>query len=128
MTGAEAKVALIRALTTRGTAASSGSSCSPRTWSGPRPTRAGRHGRDELLAFLQSFMGAWDEYSNELEDDPGAAGRPRAGLLDEWARGRSSGVEMSWSVAAIVEIEDGLITRYTGMDRDEALRRLGLAE
>ena len=35
---------------------------------------------------------------------------------------------MTWSVAAIVEIEDGLITRYTGMERDEALRRLGLAE
>ena len=73
-------------------------------------------------------MGAWEEYVNELEDIRVLDDGRLLVYLTEKARGRSSGVEMTWSVAAIVEIEDGLVTRYTGMDRDEALRRLGLAE
>ena len=95
-------------------------------WTTPHPG-GDVHGRDNLHAWLRSYMGAWDEYSNELEM---VRVLPDGRLLlhmTEVARGRSSGVDLTWSVAALVELEDGLIKRYEGMDRDEAERRAGLA-
>jgi ketosteroid isomerase-like protein len=95
-------------------------------WSTPHPG-ATVHGRDELLAFLRSFMGAWAEYTNTLEEiRPLPDGRVLV-LFTEVGRGRSSGVETTLNPGALVEFEDGLIRRYTGLDRDEALREAGLA-
>ncbi len=129
MTEAEAKVELIRSLYEAWHRGEYGAELFAEDveWSTPHPGGT-VHGRDELLAFLRSYMGAWEEYVNELEDVRVLDDGRLLVYLTEKARGRSSGVEMTWSVAAIVEIEDGLITRYTGMERDEALRRLGLAE
>ena len=94
-------------------------------WSTPHPGGTA-HGLDQLLGFLRSYMGAWDEYINELEEVRLLPDGRVLVLLKEVARGRSSGVEMTWSVAALVEIRDGLIVRYEGMERDEALRAAGL--
>ncbi|MBN1528585.1 MAG: nuclear transport factor 2 family protein [Thermoleophilaceae bacterium] len=96
-------------------------------WSTPHPGGTAK-GRDALLAFLRSYMGAWDEYVNELEDVRVLPDGRLLLHLKEVARGRTSGVDLTWSVAAIVEIENGLITRYEGMERDEAQRRVGPAE
>ena len=95
-------------------------------WSTPHPGGGGLKGRDELFAFLRSYMGAWDEYENELEDLRVLPDGRILLYLKEVARGRSSGVDLEWSVAALVEIEDGLIRSYVGMERDEAERRVGL--
>jgi ketosteroid isomerase-like protein len=96
-------------------------------WSTPHPGGT-VHGREKLLAFLRSYMGAWEHYSNELEEIRVLPDGRLLVFLKEVARGRSSGVDMTWSVASIVEIRDGLIQRYTGMERDDALREVGLLE
>ena len=129
MTEAEAKVELIRSLYEAWHRGEYGGELFAEDveWSTPHPggTVAGR---DQLHAWLRSYMGAWEEYFNELEDVRVLDDGRLLVYLTEHARGRSSGVEMTWSVAAIVEIEDGLIRRYTGMERDDALREAGLAE
>jgi ketosteroid isomerase-like protein len=95
-------------------------------WSLPHP--GGKlKGREDLLAFLRSFMGAWDEHAMEVEelrelDD----GRVLA-LFTERARGRMSGVETVANPAALWTVRDGRVVRCEGFgDRDEALRVAGL--
>jgi hypothetical protein len=95
-------------------------------WTTPHPG-GDVHGRDNLHAWLRSYMGAWDEYSNELEM---VRVLPDGRLLlhmTEVARGRSRGVDLTWCFAAHEVLEYRLIKRYEGMDRDEADRRAGLA-
>ena len=96
-------------------------------WSLPHPGGKVR-GREELLAFLRSFMGAWDEHEIQVEelrelDD----GRVLA-LFTERATGRLSGVETEAHVAAIWSLQDGRVVHFEGFgDRDEALRVAGVA-
>ena len=85
------------------------------------------HGREELLAFLRSFIGAWAEYSNELEEIRVLPDGRLLVLFNEVGLGRSSGVRTELHPGALVEVRDGLIHRYDGMERDEALRAAGLA-
>jgi ketosteroid isomerase-like protein len=84
------------------------------------------HGREELLAFLRSFIGAWSEYRNELEEIRVLADGRLLVLFNEVGLGRSSGARTELNPGALVEIRDGLIVRYQGMERDEALRAAGL--
>jgi ketosteroid isomerase-like protein len=84
-------------------------------------------GRDELVGFLKSFLGAWSEYRNELEEVRALPDGRLLVLFTEQGRGRSSGVETSLSPGALVEIRDGMIYRYEGMERPDALRAAGLA-
>ena len=94
-------------------------------WSTPHP--GGKvHGREELLAFLRSFIGAWSEYRNELEEIRVLADGRLLVLFNEVGLGRSSGARTELNPGALVEIRDGLIVRYQGMERDEALRAAGL--
>ena len=95
-------------------------------WSTPHPG-ADVHGREELLAFLKSFMGAWSEYRNELEEIQVLPDGRLLVFFNEVGRGRISGAETTLSPAALVEIRDGLIVRYEGMEREDALRAAGLA-
>jgi ketosteroid isomerase-like protein len=94
-------------------------------WSTPHPGGT-VHGRDELLAFLRSFIGAWSEYRNELEEIRVLADGRLLVLFNEVGLGRSSGARTELNPGALVEIRDGLIVRYQGMERDEALRAAGL--
>jgi len=94
-------------------------------WSTPHPG-ADVHGREELLAFLKSFMGAWSEYSNELEEIQVLPDGRLLVLFNEVGLGRSSGVRTELHPGALLEFRDGLIYRYEGMERDEALRAAGL--
>jgi ketosteroid isomerase-like protein len=95
-------------------------------WSTPHPG-ANVRGRDELLAFLRSFISAWSEYTNELEEIRTLPDGRLLVLFHEHGRGRTSGAETDLSPGAIVEIREGMIYRYAGMYRDEALREAGLA-
>ena len=96
-------------------------------WSTPHPGGLVT-GRGELMAFLRSFMGAWAEYSNELEEIRVLPDGRLLVLFDEVAVGRGSGARTELHPGALVEFRDGLIYRYRGMERDEALREAGLAE
>ncbi len=95
-------------------------------WSTPHPGGT-VHGREELLAFLRSFIGAWSEYSNELEEIRVLPDGRLLVLFNEVGLGRSSGARTELNPGALVEIRDGLIVRYEGMERDEAMRAAGLA-
>jgi ketosteroid isomerase-like protein len=95
-------------------------------WSTPHPGGVVR-GREELQAFLRSFMGAWSEYSNELEEIHSLPDGRVLALFHEYGRGRTSGVETRLEPGALIELRDGLIYRYTGLERDDALREAGLA-
>ena len=94
-------------------------------WSTPHPGGVA-HGREELLAFLRSFIGAWAEYRNELEEIRVLQDGRLLVLFNEVGIGRTSGAETRLNPGALVEVRDGLIVRYEGMERDEALRAAGL--
>ena len=95
-------------------------------WSMPHPGGQVK-GADQVVAFLRSFIGAWDDHEIEVEelrelDD----GRVLA-LFNERARGRLSGVETSVSPAGLWTLRDGKIVRFEAYgDRDEGFRRAGL--
>jgi ketosteroid isomerase-like protein len=127
MTEAEANVAVIRALYEAWGSGHFGLELfhPDVVWATPHPG-ADVHGRDELLGFLKSFMGAWAEYSNELEEIQVLPDGRLLVFFNEVGRGRISGAETTLNPAALVEVRDGLITRYEGMERDEALRTAGL--
>ena len=72
------------------------------------------HGREELLAFLRSFMGAWSEYSNELEEIRVLPDGRLLVLFNEVGLGRSSGARTELHPGALVEIRDGLIVSLRG--------------
>jgi ketosteroid isomerase-like protein len=94
-------------------------------WTTPHPG-AEVHGRTELLAFLRSYMGAWAEYTTELEAIRVLPDHRLLVLFTERARGRSSGVETHLDPAALVTVRDGLVVRYEGLRRADALREAGL--
>ena len=71
------------------------------------------HGREELLAFLRSFIGAWAEYSNELEEIRVLPDGRLLVLFNEVALGRRSGVRTELHPGALVEMRDGLIAATT---------------
>ena len=95
-------------------------------WSMPHPGGQVK-GRDEVVAFLRSFMGAWDEHEMELEEVQELDDGRVLVLFTERARGRLSGVETEVRPAGLYTLRDGRIVRFeaTG-DRDEALRQVGL--
>jgi ketosteroid isomerase-like protein len=129
MSDAEAKVAVIHALHDAWDRGESGAELfhPDVEWSTPHPGGT-VHGRDELLAFLRSFIGAWAEYRNDLEEVRVLPDGRLLVLFTEVARGRSSGAVTELNPGALVEIRDGLIARYEGMERDEAMRAAGLVE
>ena len=83
MTEAEAKVELIRSLYEAWHRGEYGAELFAEDveWSTPHPGGT-VHGRDELLAFLRSYMGAWEEYSQRARGRPRAGRRPAARLPD----------------------------------------------
>ena len=127
MTDADAHVAVIRALHAAWARGEFGMELfhPDVVWSTPHPG-ADVRGREELLAFLKSFMGAWAEYSNKLEEIRALPDGRLLVLFNEVGRGRASGAETRLNPGAIVEIRDGLITRYEGMERPDALRAAGI--
>jgi ketosteroid isomerase-like protein len=95
-------------------------------WAMPHPGGQVK-GRDEVVAFLRSFMGAWEEHVLELEEVHELDDGRVLVLFTERARGRMSGVETEVRPAGMFTLRDGRILRFDAQgDRDETLRRLGL--
>jgi ketosteroid isomerase-like protein len=94
-------------------------------WSTPHPGAQVR-GRDQVLGFLRSYMGAWAEYRTVLEDVRVLPDGRALAFFSEAATGRSSGVETELHPAALITVRDGLVVRYEGVWREDALRLAGL--
>jgi ketosteroid isomerase-like protein len=95
-------------------------------WSMPHPGGQVK-GRDQVVAFLRSFIGAWEAYEMNVEElrelDDGRV----LVLFSERARGRSSGVETEEHPAALWTLRDGRVARFEAFgDRGEARRRAGV--
>jgi ketosteroid isomerase-like protein len=95
-------------------------------WSMPHPGGQVR-GRDDVVAFLRSFMGAWEEHVMELEEVRELDDGRVLTLFTERARGRWSGVETLVRPGGIWTLRDGKIVCFHAFgDRDEARRVAGL--
>jgi ketosteroid isomerase-like protein len=95
-------------------------------WSMPHPGGQVK-GPDQVVAFLRSFMGAWEEHVMELEEVRELQDERVLVFFTERGRGRSSGVETVAHPAAVWTLRDGKVTRFEAYgDRAEALQVAGL--
>jgi uncharacterized protein len=95
-------------------------------WSMPHPGGQVK-GPDQVVAFLRSFMGAWEEHVMELEEVRELDDDRVLVFFTERGRGRSSGVETVAHPAAVWTLRDGKVTRFEAYgDRADALRVAGL--
>jgi ketosteroid isomerase-like protein len=85
-------------------------------WSMPHPGGQVK-GRDEVVAFLRSFMGAWEEHVMEVEDVRELEDGRVLVFFTERGRGRQSGVETAAHPAALWTLRDDKVTRFeAGLD------------
>jgi ketosteroid isomerase-like protein len=95
-------------------------------WSMPHPGGQVK-GREQVVAFLRSFIGAWEEHEMDVEEIRELDDGRVLVLFTERARGRWSGVETVVHPAALWTLRDGMVVRFEAFgDRDEARRRWGL--
>jgi ketosteroid isomerase-like protein len=95
-------------------------------WSMPHPGGQVK-GRDQVVAFLRSFMGSWAAHEIDIEELRELGDGRVLVLSTERARGRTSGIETVAHPAALWTLRDGKIVRFEAFgDRDEALRLAGL--
>jgi ketosteroid isomerase-like protein len=86
------------------------------------------HGRQELNEIIGRWLGAWDEWNEEIEEVRGFGGRVLV-VATQRGRGRGSGVEIEMRYALVYELDGDLISRMTLYpDRTEALEAAGLSE
>jgi uncharacterized protein len=85
-------------------------------------------GRDALSRVVVSWVGAWDEYAEQI-DEILDLGDTVCVVATQRGRGKGSGVELENQFAGLYEIRDGRITRITMfMDRGSALEAAGASE
>ncbi len=78
-------------------------------------------GRDELAKVVGSWIGAWDDYQEEI-DEVHDFGSAICLVVTQRGRGKGSGVELANQFATVYEFTDGLITGVTMFDsREKAL-------
>jgi ketosteroid isomerase-like protein len=95
-------------------------------WSMPHPGGQVK-GRDQVVAFLRSFMGAWEEHEMDLEEVRELPDDRVLVFFTERGRGRTSGVDTVAHPAALWTLREGKVVRFEAFgDRDEALRLAGL--
>jgi ketosteroid isomerase-like protein len=95
-------------------------------WSMPHPGGQVK-GSDNVVAFLRSFIGAWDEHVLEVEEVRELDDGRVLVLFTERARGRFSGVDTVAHPAGLWTLRGGKIVRFEAFgDRDEALRLAGV--
>jgi ketosteroid isomerase-like protein len=86
------------------------------------------HGRQELSALIAGWVGAWDDWREEIETVRDLGSRV---LVAATQRGRSkgSGIEAETRYAVLYEVHGDKITRMTLYSKpDEALEAVGLRE
>jgi ketosteroid isomerase-like protein len=85
-------------------------------------------GREQAAAFMQEFVGAWEDFHIELDElsDLGEAVLVSGRF---GGRGHSSGIEIDVARAWVLEVRDGMIWRWRSFtSRAEALEAVGSAQ
>jgi ketosteroid isomerase-like protein len=95
-------------------------------WGVEGQTFRGARGWAESVAELDA---AWDDWRHEVEDVLDAGQDRVVAMVRLKARGKGSGAPVDQPWAIVMTIQEGRITAsHTFLDRDEALRAVGLAE
>ena len=76
-------------------------------WSTPHPDGSAIHGRDEVLAFLRRYVGAFEDYRMELEEIHDLGDHRVLARFSESGRGKGSGAETRLSATGIWTVRDG---------------------
>ena len=98
-------------------------------WRPHLATLGGRsiRGHAQVRDYLASLEEEWEDFRQEVEQlfD---AGDEVVAFLNTYSRGRASGVELQPRVAHVLRFREGrCVKSVTYLDRDEALRAVGLA-
>jgi ketosteroid isomerase-like protein len=85
------------------------------------------HGHRELISILGEWLGAWDDWREEIEEVRDLGDRVLV-TSTQRGRGKGSGVEWENRFAMLYEMQRGKITRWTIYDDlREALEAAGLS-
>lgn len=91
-----------------------------------RPEGKVRRGRDEMVEAVRVWVGTWKDYSITLERVIDAGDRVVV-IWEEHGTGKGSGVEVNTRVGALIDVDDGQITRTViYANPAEALEAAGL--
>ena len=90
-------------------------------WSTPHPDGSAIHGRDEVLAFLRRYVGAFEDYRMELEKIHDLGDHRVLARFSESGRGKGSGAETRLSATGIWTVRDGRAIAYRA-DLDRAAK------
>jgi ketosteroid isomerase-like protein len=86
------------------------------------------HGRDAVYATVARWVGAWDEFGEEIEEIRDLDGRVLT-TSRQHGRAKGSGIEVEDRFAVLYEVHGGKITRMTlYSDVAEALDAAGMPE
>jgi ketosteroid isomerase-like protein len=86
------------------------------------------HGREELAAIIGQWVGAFDEWREEIEEMRGL-GRLVCVVATQYARGKGSGIEVETRYAVLYEVQGDKIIRMTLYpDPAKALEAAGLRD
>ena len=69
------------------------------------------HGRDELRAWAEGFMGAWEDFQAEIRQAV-PAGEQVVIALYQRAHGRDAGIEMEQTDWHVFSVRDGKVARW----------------
>ena len=93
-----------------------------------RPEGKVHRGRDEINEVVRIWVGAWTDYSIEIERVIDAGDRVVL-IHEERGTGKASGLKMATRVGAVITVRGGQITRtVVYADPDEAIEAAGLSE
>ena len=99
-----------------------------RSWIGGVGTETA-YGHEAVAQVVRRYMGAFDEYRYEVERLTNLGSGAVLAVVTEEGRGKSSGVPVRQSFAALYTVIDAKIARITVFPSDEqALEAAGLSE
>jgi ketosteroid isomerase-like protein len=73
------------------------------------------YGREEMSTILSEWLGAWDEFRDEVENMQDFGKRILV-TSTQRGRGKGSGIEWEGRFGMLFELRDGLIVRWTVYD------------
>ena len=95
----------------------------------PEAAGAERHGKEAVLAGLESLFETWQHYRLEPQEVRGVAPDLVVAVVREVARGRASGVEVASDWGYVMTIRDRKLARVEAYrNPDHALEAVGLRE
>jgi ketosteroid isomerase-like protein len=81
-------------------------------WSTPHPDAFGVHGREEVLAFLRRYVGAFQDFHIQLDEIRDLGDQRVLVRFSERGRGKSSGVETHLRATGVWTVRDGRAIRF----------------